>query len=197
MLRPGSLAARVSALGLLGIFLLAAHQFLVQPLLSTYRSNQDAIELSWDRLHRYQALVAEKPQLVARLEALASEDTIATAFLEGTSDALVAVELQDIAADGIERAGGEIRSTQSLPIHDLDHGPALRKVSKVSASLHFSTDIDGLAEALLELETGEPLLFVDSLQISTRSAHQPQQEPDSAPQLDVRMELHGYRRAAD
>ncbi|MGI9418823.1 MAG: type II secretion system protein GspM [Geminicoccaceae bacterium] len=191
MLQPGSLAAKIVALGLLGIVLLAGNQFGVQPLLGAYQRNNDDIARSHELLQRYQALVAEKPMLTERLAALESEDTASTAYLSGTSDALAAAELQDLATEMIEITGGEIRSAQSLPAIDVEDGPALRKAG---VNLRFSTDIDGLAEALYELETGEPVLFIDLLQVSAEGSRREKEAEESVQMLDVRLDVFGFIR---
>ncbi len=194
MLERGSWAAKVAALGILGIVLLAAAQFIVQPLLQTYRGNQEKIAHSTDLLQRYRALAEEQPRLAERLSALEETDASSAAYLEGTSDALAAADLQDLASEAIEITGGEVKSTQSLPAVDVEDGPLLRKIA---VNLRFSTDIDGLAEALYELEAGEPVLFIDLLQISAEGSRQAKQDAQSVQKLDVRLDVFGYIRRSE
>jgi hypothetical protein len=189
MLEPGSLVAKIAALGILGIALLAGNQFVLQPLLSTYQGNQEKIARSNELLQRYHALIAEQPRLAERLSALEAEDVGSTVYLQGTSDALAAAELQDLATEVIEIVGGEIRSAQNLPATDVEGGPALRKIA---VNLRFSTDIDGLAETLFELEGGEPILFVDMLQVSATGNRQAEKEEETVQKLDVRLDVFGY-----
>ena len=194
MLRAGSFAAKIVALGILGIVLLAGNQFVVQPLLAAYRNNNDSIARSNELLQRYHALIAEQPKLMERLTALESNDTHGAVYLEETSDALAAAELQDLATEAIEIAGGEIRSAQSLPAIDIEGGPALRKAG---VNLRFSTDIDGLAEALHELESGEPLIFIDLLQVSAEGSRREKENEETAQKLDVRLQISGFARRTE
>ena len=187
MLGPNTPAAKISALGLLGIALLAGNQFILQPLLGTYHGNNQTITQSDELLQRYRALVAEQPVLKERLAALESEDAASAAYLESTSDALAGAELQDFATEAIEISGGEIISVQSLEAVDIEDGPALRKVA---VNLSFSTDIDGLAKTLYDLESGEPMFFIESLQISAEGDRQQKGEQ----KLDVHLEVFGFMR---
>ncbi len=191
MLEPGSFAAKIAALGILGIVLLAGNQLIIQPLLQTYQNNREKIRHSTDLLQRYRSLVEEQPRLAERLSALETADANSAAYLEGTSDALAAADLQDLASEAIEITGGEVRSTQSLPAVDIEDGPSLRKIA---VKLRFSTDIDGLAEALYELEAGEPVLFLDLLQVSAEGSRQTKLEANSVQKLDVRLDVFGYIR---
>lgn len=194
MLEPGSPAAKIAALGILGIVILAGNQFIVQPLLQTYQDNQEKIAHSNDLLQRYRALAEEQPRLAERLSALEAADASNTAYLEGTSDALATADLQDLASEAIEVAGGEVRSTQGLPAVDIEDGPSLRKIA---VNLRFSTDIDGLAEALYELEAGVPVLFIDHLQVSATGSRQTMLEATSAQELDIRLDVYGYIRRSE
>lgn len=194
MLEPGSLAAKIATLGILGILVLAGNQFIVQPLLQAHQGNREKIAQSTDLLQRYQALVEEQPKLAERLSVLETADANSAAYLEGTSDALAAADLQDLASEAIEITGGEVRSTQGLPAVNIEDGPSLRKIA---VNLRFSTDIDGLAEALYELEAGEPILFIDQLQVSAEGSRQAKLEAESTQKLDVRLDIFGYIRRSE
>lgn len=194
MLEPGSLAAKIATLGILGILVLAGNQFIVRPLLQAHQGNREKIAQSTDLLQRYQALVEEQPKLAERLSVLETADANSAAYLEGTSDALAAADLQDLASEAIEITGGEVRSTQGLPAVNIEDGPSLRKIA---VNLRFSTDIDGLAEALYELEAGEPILFIDQLQVSAEGSRQAKLEAESTQKLDVRLGIFGYIRRSE
>lgn len=193
MLTPSTVTAKVVAIAILLIFLLAGNQFIAQPMLRAYQDNKAEISQLNELLQRYQALVDEKPKLTERLSAWESADATNTAYLDGASDALAAAELQELASEAIEIAGGEIKSTQSLTVVEIEERPALRRTG---VTFRFSTDIDGLAEALYDLETSEPLLFISALQVSAKGRRQKEGEEEKPQPLDVRLDVYGYARQA-
>ncbi len=194
MLRPGSLIARLAALAILAVLVLACYQFVVQPLMRAHVETQEKIVQSNELLQRYKALAAEQPALTERLAALEEDDQSLSGYLEGPSDALAAAQLQDLAADAIAAADGEIRSTQILPVTDVEDGPSVRKTG---LKLRFSSTIDGLASTLYDLETIEPHLFVDQLVVVSERGRRGDLTAGGNQRLDVRLDLFGYVRKAE
>ncbi len=194
MLQPGSWFARLAAVGILGGLLFVGYHLVVQPLIRTYQDNREKIVRSHDILQRYRALAAEQPALAERFASLEEEAQSRTGYLDGPSDALAAAQLQDIAAEVIEAAGGEIRSTQILPATEVEAGPPIRRTG---LNLRFAVTIDSLATALFDLETAKPRLFVDQLVVISERARRAASDADSGPKLDVRMDLFGYVRQTD
>jgi general secretion pathway protein M len=192
MLRPGSLLSRTLAVLLLLAVGLAAYQLLVLPVAAAYRGAAEAIERSQGLLQRYQALAAQRDEL-ARLVAQQEEVAAGSeAYLGGQSDALAAAALQDQVRRAIERAGGELRSTQILPARAADNAAGVRRAS---LRLQLGVDIEGLETLLYQLEAGEPYLFID--QITIREGRMRRGRGDVAPDptLDVNLEVYGYWRS--
>lgn len=195
MLRPGSIVARAVALAILMIVLLAGYQFAVQPLTQAYVDTKEKIARSNELLQRYKALASERPALSERLATFNEDDEVLSGYLEGPSDALAAAQLQDLAAEAIEAAGGEIKSTQILQATDVEDGPS--SVRRTGLKLRFAATIDGLASALYDLETIEPHLFVDQLVVVSAKGRRRNDQAESSSDLDVRLDLFGYIRQTD
>ena len=191
MLQPGTFVSRLVALAILAIMVLAMFQFAIEPAFSTYQSNRDDIAHSKQLLKRYEALIAERQGLIERIEALDADDSNATAYLENSDEALAGVELQDLVSSVVDSAGGSVKSIQVLPPVDVAEGPPLRKAG---VKLRFSSDIDALAETLFELESMEPLLFIDQLQVTAARTRQATDQADVAPELDVRIDVFAFAR---
>jgi len=190
MLRPGSLVAKVVALAILAIVLLAAYRFAVQPLIQAYLGTNEEITRANELLQRYKVLAAEQPALSERLAALKDDDQVLSGYLEGPSDALAAAQLQDLAADAIAAAGGEILSAQILQATDIEDGPP--SIRRTGLKLRLAATIDGLASILYDLETIEPRLFVDQLLVVSTNARRRSDRANSGSNLDVRLDLFGY-----
>jgi general secretion pathway protein M len=192
-MRRGSLPSRLLAVALLLLAGLALVQLLVLPVLAAYWETAASIEQSQTLLQRYRALAAQRPELEEELAAQQKAEVASVAYLEGTSEALAAAALQDQVRVIITRAGGDLRSTQILPVEPA--GPE-SSVRRASLRLQLAVDVDGLQQLLYELETSEPYLFVEDLNIRERSLRRLRDEDDEAPVLDVSLEVSGYMRAA-
>jgi general secretion pathway protein M len=192
-MRRGSLPSRLLAVALLLVAVLALVQLLVLPVLAAYRETAASIEQSQTLLQRYRALAAQRPRLEEELATQQKAEVASIAYLEGASDALAAAALQDQVRAIITRAGGDLRSTQILPVEPA--GPE-SSVRRASLRLQLAVDVEGLQQLLYELETSEPYLFVEDLNIRERSLRRLRDEEDEAPVLDVSLEVSGYMRAA-
>ncbi len=191
MLRPGSLIAKMAAVAILVILLLASYQLIIQPLIGLYQTNRDKITRSYELLQRYQALADEGPVLIERLASLDDDQEAFAGYLEGPSDALAAAQLQNLATDIIEATKGDIKSSQTLPVVVIEADPTVRRPG---VKLRFETSIDGLAAALYDLETVEPHLFIDQMIVTSGRARRAHPETDEDTKLDVRLDLFGYVR---
>jgi general secretion pathway protein M len=189
--RRGSLPSRLLAVALVLLAGLALVRLLVLPVLAAYADTAASIEQSQTLLQRYRALAAQRPRLEEELAAQRKAEVASVAYLEGESDALAAAALQDQVRAIITRAGGELRSTQILPVEAA--GPET-SVRRASLRLQLAVDVAGLQQLLYELETSEPYLFVDDINIRERRLRRLRDEEEEAPVLDVSLEVSGYMR---
>ncbi len=189
MLRPGSVPARIAALAILGILLLAAYHVVLQPVIQHYQDNRDHIARTSKLLHHYRARAAERPALTEQLSAFEADSEAGTGYLEGPSDGLAAAELQERVSDAIDAADGEIRSMQILPASDVEDDLPFRRTG---LKVRFAANLDNLAEALYDLETNEPHLFIEELLVVAPRARQHLDKAKTDPLLDIRMDVLGY-----
>jgi general secretion pathway protein M len=192
MLQPGSLLSRCLAIVLLGAALLGGYRLILAPLLTAYKDAEDKIAQSRALLQRYQALAEQRQTLAERLAEQQKRARSTTGYLEGTNDALAAVQLQDRVKSVVEAARGELRSTQILPAKPVDADPSIRRAG---LRVQFVVTIEGLAETLYTLETGQPYLLIDGMTVREQGARRrTRDEPGTEPMLDVSVELYGYLR---
>ena len=192
-MRRGSLVSRMLALALLVALVFGAVRLIALPVADAYQQAAQSIAQSQTLLQRYQALAAERPQLEERVAAQREATVTSAAYLEGESDALAGAALQDQVRTIIARAGGELNSTQILPVAPA--GPD-NSVRRASLKLQLTVDIEGLQQLLYELETAEPYLFVDDLIIRERRLRRLRDGAGEELMLDVSFEISGYLRAA-
>lgn len=105
--------------------------------------------------------------LRVRLSALAAssqgaEANAASVYLPGKSPAIAGAALQRIVANTVEAAGGRVvQSEISRP------GTPEQEQGTVSLRAEFDTDIIGLQRIIFDLETGAPILMVQTLTVET------------------------------
>lgn len=108
-------------------------------------------------------------------------------YLPGETPAIAGATLQRIVADTVAGAGGRLAESEIMPASaEADPG-------RVNLRVAFEADIIGLQRVLFELETGVPILMLDS--ISVLSAKTTGQGNSQGPMLRVVMRVGGYRNA--
>ncbi|MFO1353061.1 MAG: type II secretion system protein GspM [Gammaproteobacteria bacterium] len=187
------LAALAASYGLFNRFWIGKHRF--------YAQN---IEQLQDRLQRAGALLASKPELEAQIQSIRQDSSAAVNFLQQSSPTLAATDLQQRAKTVIEGKGGSLLSTQILPV--ANEGAFTR----VGIRVQMNSDVEALQKVLYELESAQPLLFIDNVQLRARTirervrpaaaanANQRGANPPQVKtqvQLTSQFELAGYIRA--
>lgn len=183
MLRRGSLLSRSLALVLMLGATLGLYEFALLPLLTAHWQARTTIEQTQALLQRYHALAAKRTHLAKQVSAYERVAADANGYLTERNDVLAAAALQERVGSVIERAHGELRSTQVLPAQAVKTGVPVRLIA---LKIRFVVDINGLRDVLYELETGGPYLFIEELNIQR---HDP---ANSELALDVSFTIVGY-----
>jgi general secretion pathway protein M len=189
VLQPSSLLSRTLALVMLALALLGGARLVVAPLLAAFQDNASRIEEAEVLLQRYRALAEQRPTMADRIAAQQEFAASAAGYLQGPSDALAAAQLQDRVKSVIEGAGGELHSTQILPARAMEGVAVIRRAA---LRVQFEVTIEGLAETLYELETGQPCLLIDQLSVREQRTRR---LDEAELRLDVGLELSGYLHA--
>jgi general secretion pathway protein M len=192
---PGGIRGKLLALGLLLALLLAGWGLVIEPLYERFAAHDDSIARSATLLDRYQRLIATAPLLRAQLAELDSRQAGSGDIIAATSGTLAAASLQQRLQAAFDRHGAVTRSVQALP------AAAAGELMAITVRAQFTAEGEALARILYELETGRPVLFVDSLDIRRKQSRRRRRNADPAEAevagpLDVRMDLIGYMRAA-
>jgi len=185
------MASRVIALILLVGVIAVPYVFIAQPLLAKHQENRDTIAQYQDQLLSYRRIAANRPQLQARHEQLLRDPISQDAYLSGESEALVAANLQNRVKTIIEANGGQLASTQILQSGDEDG------FRVVTIRVRMTADIDSASKIFYALEAGQPFLFVDSVDISSRQARRRRRNQKTAPEnvdLNINYDVYGYMR---
>ncbi len=176
--------SRALALGLLLFALIAAVAVLATPLVLVHRHYDQKLEDLEDRLSRYQRVAASRAELTRRLEQVRALDG-RRFYLKDAAPALAAGEIQELEKSLIEAKGGRLASMQIQP--HKDEG-AFRRVAVNVQVLGSIASIQGILRAL---ETSEPFLFVDNLNVRSLSADAKDATTPGAG-LVIQFDLIGY-----
>lgn len=180
-----SAQSKVLALVLLVAALLATIAVLAAPLILAHRYYDQKLEDLSDRLGRYQRVAASRAELTRRLEQMRALDG-RRFYLKSASPALAAGDIQEFEKSVIEANGGRLASMQIQAYRDEG---AFRRVAVNVQVLGNIVAIQGI---LRTLETREPFLFVDNLNVRALGSDATKDAAAPEAGLVVQFDLIGY-----
>lgn len=177
--------SRMLALGILILALLAVVALVATPVFLLHRHYDQELEDLEDRLDRYQRLAASRDQLTRRLTQLRALDG-KRFYLKNSAPAVAAGEIQELEKALIEKNGGRLASMQIQP--HKDEGPFRR----VAVIVQMLGGIGTVQNVLRALESNEPYLFVDNLNVRSLSSSATPEAATADGGLVVQFDLIGY-----
>ena len=111
------------------------------------------------QLHRYRAMTERGPALQAELDTVGQQLGLSEYYINATTSALAAAELQKKVKGVVEQAGGKLVSTQNIA------STVQEDSDRIAVRVRMNGGVDILADVLHNLEGGRPLLFVENLSI--------------------------------
>jgi general secretion pathway protein M len=181
---------RVLALTLLLAAVALVATGIVLPAVERYQALAGSVADNEAALARFTAAAARLPRLEAEDAALKRALAAQDGFLKATNDSLIAAELQNRIKRAVEANGGQLKSTQILPMSD-ENG-----FRKVTARVEIAGDTGALARIWYEMETGAPFLFIDEFDIEGRQVLRRNRIGPPLTLLQTRFELVAYARGA-
>jgi general secretion pathway protein M len=179
---------RAFALVILGVLVFTTLFGIILPLIYIYREDWDSIDESRRLIAGYHRLGASRPALAAQLDELRRREST-RGFLQGKEPTLVAATLQSDLKRVIVTNGGEIRSSQILPVVDESGFP------KVGIRLDLAANAASLQKILFQVEVSEPALFIDNVDIRAPESLRMEAAGAEAPYV-VRFDVIGYMEGA-
>jgi general secretion pathway protein M len=178
---------RFAAIVLLTLVLAAAYAIGVGPLVSAYQENAANLAGVRDRLSRHGSLRATERELQDRLGQVAEWEALQSYHLNHETEALAGVELQNRVSAAVDDNSGTIRSMQPLP------GTRDGDFQRITLRVLITTTTESLFRILYTLETSQPFLFIDNVDIKSNSTRLASQERPIEPVLTVAFDLYGFR----
>lgn len=151
--------ARWLAVGLLLAVVALLGLAIVAPLVSkSLELNEKQAALLF-KLQQYQRTLAKKEAVVATKESLQSQPDQQGYFNSQQTDALASAEMQDFIKKAIVDAGGQLSSTQALPVS------VKEDFSRITVRVRMTGNSEVLREVLYKIETSTPLIIIDQIDI--------------------------------
>lgn len=119
-------------------------------------------------------------------QTLEAGDNDTASLLSANSPNLAGAELQQRLNTIIENKGGRV-DTSSVLGQSIDG-----RFQKISVRLNAALDIAQLQDVLLQIESGEPLLFVEEMAIQPTKVRRDQQSRNQRPNLQVSLTVYGF-----
>ena len=147
------------ALGLLIAVALIVSMVLIVPLfdkgLELYESKNNLIF----RLQQYERILATKNAVIAGMTKIKQQHEQQGYFNNQKTDALASAEMQEFIKKTIVDSGGQLSSTQALPVSNKD------KFSRITVKVRMTGNSEQLRAVLYKIETSTPLIIIDQIDI--------------------------------
>ncbi|HUK60140.1 MAG TPA: type II secretion system protein GspM [Stellaceae bacterium] len=178
---------RALALALFVAALVLVAMGVVWPAIASFDTLAASVVDSEAALQRFTAVAARLPRLEAENATLKRAFATQGGFLQATNESLIAAELQNRIKRAVEANGGQLKSTQILPIAD-ENG-----MRRVTARVEVQGNTAALQRIWYEMETGTPYLFINTFDIESRQVRRDRTGPP-AYEISARFELSAYAR---
>jgi general secretion pathway protein M len=126
--------------------------------------------------------------LAAQLVELRQVQSSQSGFLQGANESLATAQLQNRIKNLVETGGGELRSTQVLPVRDEG------KFRRIIVRGQMAANTAALQRIFYDIESASPYLILDNIDIRARPSPRLQDAFPEDTMLDVRFDLYGYVR---
>jgi general secretion pathway protein M len=170
---------------LLGLVLLAA-VFGVLPFAESARLTDDALEYNREMIARLSRSAAHPSSYDAQIDVLLARINDSGLYIRADTEPLAAAAVQEHLKRAVGLHGGELRSVQSLPSLPEEN------LTRIGLRVVMTGVLGPMIHVLHELETGEPYLFVDNLQIKSTKRRRRRTQEQTVGRLSIRFDVYGY-----
>ena len=179
---------RLVALALFVGFLLLCVVYVVLPAAEHHRTVRQDLAHTRDLIARLSRTGQRRELLQQQVETL--EDSLIDSgfLLQSETDAFAAAELRETVERIMDRTGGELQSSQNLSVTDVEG------FKRIAIRVALRGTIREFMPLLYELEAQRPYLFVETLEIKSRSRRKKQKasRPIQTGLLSARLDIYGY-----
>jgi general secretion pathway protein M len=180
--------SRALALAILIGVLAVAYLGIVQPIVETRADQREQLDGLETALSRYRRVSQQRPAREAELASLKQRAAAEDGLLRGANETLMAAAVQNRIKELVASAQGEVKSMQILPAQSDGH------LRRITVRGQMAMTVEATQRLFHELEGGEPLLFLDNVNIRSMQESRRRRERDRAgdDMLDLRVDVYGY-----
>jgi general secretion pathway protein M len=111
------------------------------------------------KLQQYERILAKKDAVTANMADITEQHKTQGYFNGQETDALASAEMQEFIKKAIVDAGGQLSSTQALPVSTKDD------FNRITVRVRMTGNSEVLRAVLYKIETSEPLIIIDQIDI--------------------------------
>jgi general secretion pathway protein M len=182
--------SRVLAAALLLVAVLMVTTVVVMPIIDGFAAAKQSNEEYRSALARSRALDLQLRNTTAQLAEARQAQSSQSGFLQGSNESIVTAQLQNRIKSLVEAGGGELRSTQVLPVRDEG------KFRRIIVRGQMATNMTAMQRIFYEIEAASPYLMLDNVDVRARPGQRAQDGAAEDTMLDVRFDIYGYVRGA-
>jgi general secretion pathway protein M len=153
------LQQRWLALGLLIAVVLVIILVVIVPVVNKKMELNEAKNSLVFRLQQYERILAKKDAVIASMAKIKQQHDEQGYFNSQNTDALASAEMQEFIKKTIVEAGGQLSSTQALPVSNKG------KFSRITVRVRMTGNSEVLRAVLYKIETSTPLIIIDQIDI--------------------------------
>ncbi|MFI3185499.1 MAG: type II secretion system protein GspM [Methylococcaceae bacterium] len=150
---------RYLAVGLLLTAMLLVGLVVIMPLVNKGLELNEAKNNLVFRLQQYERVLARKDAVTASMMAIKEQHQVRGLLNAQDTGALASAEVQEFIKKAIVEAGGQLSSTQALPVSSKN------AFSRITVSVRMTGNSEVLRSVLYKIETSTPLIIINQLDI--------------------------------
>jgi general secretion pathway protein M len=153
------LTQRWLAVALLVVVVLIIGLIVVVPLVNKGLEFNDTKNSLLFKLQQYERILANKDSVLASMENIKQQHDQQGYFNSQGTDALASAEMQEFIKKAIVEAGGQLSSTQSIPVSTKGD------FTRITVRVRMTGNSEVLRTVLYKIETSTPLIVIDQIDI--------------------------------
>jgi general secretion pathway protein M len=147
------------AVGLLAAVIVIFGVVVIAPIVSKGMELHETKKALVFKLQKYQRILARKDAVTEGMDKIKAQHLSQGYFNAQGTGALASADVQEFIKKAIVDAGGQLTSTQALPVSNKDG------FSRIMVKVRMTGTIEELRSVLYKMETSVPLIIVDQIDI--------------------------------
>ncbi len=178
------------AVGLLAVAILIVTLVVIVPVVNKGLELSESKDNLAFKLEQYERVLARKDAVIQSMSAIKEQYQKSELLNRQSTGALASAEVQEFIKKTIVDAGGQLSSTQALPV------TSKNEFSRITVSVRMTGDSEVLRKVLYKLESSTPLIVINQIEIRpvrgirSRLTHQ----IELSNQLDINFQAVSFMR---